>query len=393
MKRKTRIYLDSCSTTRPHATVVRDLATTAKEVYGNASSSHVAGKDSRDAVEECRKRIAKCLKVPPDRVFFTSGSTESNNIVLRGVMERHGNRGVVLTSAIEHPSGIKPLEHLSRLTKGGVRIVKIPVDGQGFLDKRALREAMREHGKNVKLASFIYGSNELGTLQDLGSIRRILGKDVFFHSDTTQAAGKYVVRGLRFVDSFSVSGHKIHGVKGTGALVVRGDLERIAPLTHGGSQEKMLRPGTESPPLIASLATAVCQNARGIRRKTAKVTAAAELVRRGLSDLGAVFNGPLSLDRRLPHLVSGSFPGVDSRRVSKLLAKDGICVSVGSACKLGKRSDVLKAAGKSKKVENGTLRVGVSEYTTAAEIDKFLSALRVALDRVRGSADTQTSRF
>eukprot|EP00899_Mesostigma_viride_P003916 jgi/Mesvir1/13525/Mv06331-RA.1 len=389
--RKPRIYLDSCSTTQPHASVVDVLADVAKRAYGNASSSHVAGRDSRAIVEACRKRIGKCLGVPPERVVFTSGSTESNNIVLHGVMEHHGNRGVVLTSAIEHPSGIKPLEHLQRITRGGVKVVKIPVDGQGFLDMEELRRAVRMYGKDVKLASFIYASNELGTIQDLGAIRRVLGRDVFFHSDTTQAAGKYVVRGLRYLDSFTVSGHKIHGVKGTGALVVRGDLDRVAPLAYGGSQERLLRPGTESPPLISSLAEAVCRNAKGIRAKTREVGDAADLVRRGMAELGAAFNGPDSPARRVPHLVSGSFVGVDSRAVSRLLAKEGICVSVGSACKLGKRSDVLKAAGKSKAHENGTIRVGVSEYTTESDVRKFLTALRAALAHVSFSAHNTPS--
>eukprot|EP00899_Mesostigma_viride_P001535 jgi/Mesvir1/11382/Mv10282-RA.1 len=306
-------------------------------------------------------------------------------------MEHHGNRGVVLTSAIEHPSGIKPLEHLQRITRGGVKVVKIPVDGQGFLDMEELRRAVRMYGKDVKLASFIYASNELGTIQDLGAIRRVLGRDVFFHSDTTQAAGKYVVRGLRYLDSFTVSGHKIHGVKGTGALVVRGDLDRVAPLAYGGSQERLLRPGTESPPLISSLAEAVCRNAKGIRAKTREVGDAADLVRRGMAELGAAFNGPDSPARRVPHLVSGSFVGVDSRAVSRLLAKEGICVSVGSACKLGKRSDVLKAAGKSKAHENGTIRVGVSEYTTESDVRKFFTALRAALAHVSFSAHNTPS--
>eukprot|EP00899_Mesostigma_viride_P022377 jgi/Mesvir1/3323/Mv05612-RA.1 len=375
--RKPRIYLDSCSTTQPHASVVDVLADVAKRAYGNASSSH----------EEDRQ----VSRGPPERVVFTSGSTESNNIVLHGVMEHHGNRGVVLTSAIEHPSGIKPLEHLQRITRGGVKVVKIPVDGQGFLDMEELRRAVRMYGKDVKLASFIYASNELGTIQDLGAIRRVLGRDVFFHSDTTQAAGKYVVRGLRYLDSFTVSGHKIHGVKGTGALVVRGDLDRVAPLAYGGSQERLLRPGTESPPLISSLAEAVCRNAKGIRAKTREVGDAADLVRRGMAELGAAFNGPDSPARRVPHLVSGSFVGVDSRAVSRLLAKEGICVSVGSACKLGKRSDVLKAAGKSKAHENGTIRVGVSEYTTESDVRKFLTALRAALAHVSFSAHNTPS--
>eukprot|EP00899_Mesostigma_viride_P003029 jgi/Mesvir1/12727/Mv22476-RA.1 len=342
----------------------------------------------RGGVQEEDRQVSRG---PPERVVFTSGSTESNNIVLHGVMEHHGNRGVVLTSAIEHPSGIKPLEHLQRITRGGVKVVKIPVDGQGFLDMEELRRAVRMYGKDVKLASFIYASNELGTIQDLGAIRRVLGRDVFFHSDTTQAAGKYVVRGLRYLDSFTVSGHKIHGVKGTGALVVRGDLDRVAPLAYGGSQERLLRPGTESPPLISSLAEAVCRNAKGIRAKTREVGDAADLVRRGMAELGAAFNGPDSPARRVPHLVSGSFVGVDSRAVSRLLAKEGICVSVGSACKLGKRSDVLKAAGKSKAHENGTIRVGVSEYTTESDVRKFLTALRAALAHVSFSAHNTPS--
>eukprot|EP00899_Mesostigma_viride_P024944 jgi/Mesvir1/5634/Mv15652-RA.1 len=283
------VYLDNISTTKPYPEVVRVMTKVAETLYGNPSSSHEVGKKARRVVERARATLARYLKEPCKAIVFTSGATESMNIVLNGVMEKHGYDGVVLTSTIEHPAGIKPLEHLHKRHK--VEVVKIPVDGEGFIDLEALKEAMKKHGSRVKLVTIMYANNEIGTLQDLRAIRKIVGKRVHFHSDTTQAAGKFRIRGVGALDSYVVSGHKIHSVKGVGALVLRRDPSCLSPLSWGGGQEKAVRPGTESPPLICALAEAVrlnCVRGAAVVNKMRKLRKA--LVTR-CAELGGVFAG------------------------------------------------------------------------------------------------------
>eukprot|EP00899_Mesostigma_viride_P007840 jgi/Mesvir1/17057/Mv16586-RA.1 len=241
------VYLDNNSTTKPHAEVAEVMKSTALSLYGNASSSHVGGRQARKVIDDSRALIARRLGVKPEGVIFTAGATESNNLLLSGFMERHGGKGVVLTTRIEHPSITQPLKHLAKASRGAIKVVWLPVDREGFVRMDKVREAMTQHRGRVKLVAVIYGNNEIGTIQDFGALRRAVGKDVHIHADTTQVAGKDLIRDQRFMNSFTLSGHKIHGVKGVGALVIRDDVHCISPLMYGGGQEGGMRPGTESP--------------------------------------------------------------------------------------------------------------------------------------------------
>eukprot|EP00899_Mesostigma_viride_P011917 jgi/Mesvir1/20726/Mv08601-RA.1 len=308
MKARKEIYLDNNSTTRPHPCVL-DVFRRVAETYGNPSSSHEIGKVSRSLVEKARADIARDLRVPARSVLFTSGATESMNIVLQGVMEKHGFEGVVLTSAIEHPAGIKPLEHLKKEHGDKITIVRLPVDAEGFVKMEALREAVDKYGSRVKLASIIYANNEIGTIQDLCAIRRVIGDRVHFHSDTTQAAGKFPLKGFG---------------------------------------ERAVRPGTESPPLIAALAEAVRVNRRHERRDVARIRALRGRLVADLEKMGAVVHGPK--DEKWP-------------------------AEPGSACHLKRRSETLKAIGLPRKLEMGTVRIGLSAYTTADEVGVLYQSL------------------
>eukprot|EP00899_Mesostigma_viride_P005157 jgi/Mesvir1/14642/Mv05312-RA.1 len=368
------VYLDNNSTTRPHPRVLDEFRRVA-EMYGNPSSSHEIGQASRAVVEKARADIARDLRVPVRSVLFTSGATESMNIVLHGVMERSGFEGVVLTSTIEHPAGIKPLEHLKKEHGDKITIVRIPVDSEGFVKTDALEEAVRKYGARIKLVSVIYANNEIGTIQDLCAIRRVVGDRVHFHSDTTQAAGKFAVKGFRCLDSFVVSGHKIHSVKGVGALVLRKDPSCLAPLTYGGGQERAVRPGTESPPLIAALAEAVRLNCRTGRSDVARIRGLRAKLVEGLEAMGAVVNGPKDERWRLPNLVSAALPVRSSRALVARLAKRGVAISTGSACHLKNRSETLKAIGLPRKLEMGTVRIGLSAFTVASDLTTLVSYL------------------
>eukprot|EP00899_Mesostigma_viride_P004133 jgi/Mesvir1/13720/Mv05693-RA.1 len=371
------VYLDNNSTTKPHAEVAEVMKSTALSLYGNASSSHVGGRQARKVIDDSRALIARRLGVKPEGVIFTAGATESNNLLLSGFMERHGGKGVVLTTRIEHPSITQPLKHLAKASRGAIKVVWLPVDREGFVRMDKVREAMTQHRGRVKLVAVIYGNNEIGTIQDFGALRRAVGKDVHIHADTTQVAGKDLIRDQRFMNSFTLSGHKIHGVKGVGALVIRDDVHCISPLMYGGGQEGGMRPGTESPPLIASLAKAVDMNMSPAgRRKWRGVRALRDAAREELEALGAVFNGPADPARRMDNIVSFSLPGTDAREVVKKLSRSGICANVGSACSRGKRSKVLQAIGVPREVEAGTIRIGFSVYNTAADVRRLMECLK-----------------
>eukprot|EP00899_Mesostigma_viride_P008164 jgi/Mesvir1/17349/Mv01329-RA.1 len=216
------VYFDNNSTTKPHKQVADTMGKTVLSLYGNASSSHVPGKESHDVIEKARAAVAKGVGADAEDVVFTGGATESNNLILHSVLERAHWKGVVLTTKIEHPSIIQPLLHIRKVSRGAVKVVQLPVDHEGFLNMDSLEEAVRKWRGRIKLCAIIYANNEIGTIQNFAAIRRAVGKDVHIHADTTQVAGKAPIEGVRYMDSFTVSGHKMHGVKGIGALVVRG---------------------------------------------------------------------------------------------------------------------------------------------------------------------------
>eukprot|EP00899_Mesostigma_viride_P026046 jgi/Mesvir1/6626/Mv16277-RA.1 len=371
------VYFDNNSTTKPHKQVADTMGKTVLSLYGNASSSHVPGKESHDVIEKARAAVAKGVGADAEDVVFTGGATESNNLILHSVLERAHWKGVVLTTKIEHPSIIQPLLHIRKVSRGAVKVVQLPVDHEGFLNMDSLEAAVRKWRGRIKLCAIIYANNEIGTIQNFAAIRRAVGKDVHIHADTTQVAGKAPIEGVRYMDSFTVSGHKMHGVKGIGALVVRGGIGDVKPMMFGGGQEHGVRPGTESPPLIASLAQAVSMNmSRKGRRDWKRVVALTQETRERLELLGAVFNGPSDPRHRMGNLISFAIPGTDGRSLVKHLSKHGICANVGSACSKAKRSRVLQSIGVPEEIEKGTVRIGLSVYTTRKDVDYLLQCLR-----------------
>eukprot|EP00899_Mesostigma_viride_P012930 jgi/Mesvir1/21638/Mv04060-RA.1 len=337
------------------------MAEVSLSLYGNASSSHVTGQASHAVIERARGIVAKGVGSKPGDVVFTAGATESNNLIIHSVLERAHWKGVVLTTKIEHPSIIQPLLNVRKVTRGAVKVIQLPVDREGFVDMESLHRVARKWKGRIKLCAVIYANNEIGTIQNFAGIRRAVGKDVHIHADTTQVAGKAPIHGKQYMDSFTVSGHKIHGIKGVGALVVRGGISDVKPMMFGGGQEHGVRPGTESPPLIASLADAVRINmSRKGRRDWKRVEVLTQSTRDGLEKLGAMFNGPSHPERRMGNLISFAIPGTDGRQLVKHLSKHDVCANVGSACSKSKRSRVLQAIGVPEDVEKATVRIGLS---------------------------------
>lgn len=370
------IYLDHHSTTPCDPRVVERMLPFFSEAFGNpASVTHQHGRRAATALEDARASVADFLRVRPGEVFFTSGATESNNTVIRGILEAGGH---AIASAIEHPSVLAPLRALE---KRGVELTLLPVDGEGFVDPDSVREAIRP---STALVSIIAANGEIGTIEPVARIAEICReRSVPFHSDATQAVGKIPFDISRIgCDLLSISAHKIYGPKGVGALVVRKGA-RPAPLLMGGGQEKGLRSGTVNVAGAVGLAAALEIRRAEMEEEAARLTALRNrLWDRLVAEVpDASVNGPREL--RLPGNLNVSFRGVDAEAV--LFALRRFSLSTGSACSSGDRepSSVLVAIGQDEPGALGSIRVGMGKSSSADEVDLLVSDLKVALDRVR----------
>ena len=366
-------YLDNSATTQ----VCREAADAAyrmmRENYGNPSSLHKIGLNAETAVEEARQVIADSLGADKKNIYFTSGGTEANNTVLFGAaqaLKRRGNR--VIVSAIEHSS---VYESAKRLAELGYDVQFAPVTEQGVVDIDALKALLTD--KTI-LVSIMTVNNETGSIQPIERIAKLVHKncpEALFHSDAVQAFGKMTIRPKKWgVDLMSVSAHKIHGAKGCGALYIR-DGARILPLLYGGEQQKKLRPGTESAPLIAAFATAAAAAVSpDLSLHTDHIR---ELNRYALKKLQAIddisVNSPIDA---LPYIINISVAGIRSETMLHHLEESGVYVSSSSACAKGKRSYVLEAMGLSDDRIDSSLRISFSRYNTTDDIDALIVGLQ-----------------
>ena len=365
----TEIYLDNSATTAVSKAAADKAYYMMTECYGNPSSLHKLGINAELAVEEAREHVAAALGAQPKNIIFTSGGTEANNTVLFGVTEalkRRGNR--VIVSAVEHSSVYESAKRLSEL---GYDVQYAPVDDHGvvFLDK--LQALLTE--KTI-LVSVMAVNNETGSVQPTEAIAKLVKKlspNAFFHVDAVQAFCKMPLKPVKWgVDFMTVSAHKIHGPKGVGALFIR-DGARLIPLIHGGEQQRKLRPGTESAPLIAAFGEAVREadipsNLSAIRELNTYATEKLKTLD------GIRFNSPKDA---LPYIINISVEGIRSETMLHHLEQSGVYVSSSSACSKGKRSYVLAAMGLSDDCIDSSIRISFSKYNTKEDIDALLSGL------------------
>ncbi|MCI7100010.1 MAG: cysteine desulfurase [Lachnospiraceae bacterium] len=361
-------YLDNSATTCAFARVCDIMMKTMSEDYGNPSSLHSKGFHAEHYVNEAREAVAKSLRVSDREIIFTSGGTESNNMALIGCAmanKRKGNH--LITTVFEHASVGNTMRFLE---EQGFRVTYLPVDHEGTVSLKALEEAICPE---TILVSVMYVNNEIGAVQPIEEIAKIIRRkkpDILFHVDAIQAFGKYVIRpGRQGIDLLSVSGHKIHGPKGTGFLYVR-DKVKIKPIIFGGEQQHGMRSGTENVPGIAGLGEAVKEIYKDHNARVAGMYELKKLFVEQLADLdGIVINGQ-PLMKGAPHIVSVSFRGVRSEVLLHALEERGIYVSAGSACSSNHPavSGTLKSIGVEKDLLDSTLRFSFSIFTTADEI-------------------------
>ena len=376
-------YLDNSATTRCSEGAAAMVMKVMREDFGNPSSMHTKGVEAEHYIREAKDFFAKNLKVDEKEIYFTSGGTESNNLALIGsamANKRSGNH--LITTSVEHASVDNPMKYLE---EQGFEVTYLPVDQDGIVSLEALKEALRPE---TILVSVMYVNNEVGAVQPVDEIAKLV-KDydskIIFHVDAIQAYGKYRIWPKKEgIDLLSVSGHKIHGPKGTGILYVNSKL-KIHPLILGGGQQKGMRSGTENVPGIAGLAEAAKECYENLDEKIDRLYALKERFVKQIEELDDVkVNGRTGRDSA-PHIVSVSFRDVRSEVLLHALEEKGIYVSAGSACSSNKPavSHTLKSMGIEKDLLGSTLRFSFCFETTEEETDYCVRELRELLPMLR----------
>jgi cysteine desulfurase len=381
------VYLDHAATTPMLPEAVAAL-TAQLSFTGNPSSLHASGRQARRIVEESRERIAAAINCRPGEVVFTSGGTEADNLALKGLYWSRGRRRI-LASAIEHHAVLDPLHWLAQ--DEGAEVTLLPVDRLGRLDLDALRAAVAEDPEDIGLISVMWANNEVGTLQPLDEVVAIATQHgIPVHTDAVQAVGSVPVDFAGSgVDALTLTGHKVGGPYGVGALVVRRELE-LTPLIHGGGQERDVRSGTIDTPAIAGLASAVEISVKHQAEHAAKVGALRDDLEARIRAVApdATFGG--DPEHRLPGHAHVQFPGCEGDSLLMLLDAQGIECSTGSACNAGvpQASHVLLAMGCTEDESRSSLRFTLGHTSTSSDVDALLAALPPAIERARAARAT-----
>lgn len=374
------VYLDNAATTKPCAPAVSAAVDAMTVNFGNPSSLHRAGLDAQLVMDKSRKIIAGTIGAAPDNIIFTSGATESNNLALRGASAAYGRkRRKIVISAVEHAS---VEETAAALEKNGFDIARISPRSDGRLYSEDFLNACDE---NTCLVSMMLVNNETGYIlpvkETFAAVKRRF-PDIITHCDCVQGYMKLPVRANSLcADLISLSAHKIHGVKGAGALYIKKGI-RVLPVAAGGKQEKGIRSGTESVPMIAAFGAAAEMLAPTIGQRYERAAGLKKYLISRLSDMEQiVVNSP---EDGSPYIINISAVGKRSEIMLHFLESKEIYVSSGSACSKGAQSGVLGQFGINDKRADSALRVSITSETTEGELDLFVSALREGLEKIRG---------
>ena len=373
-------YLDNSATTKPYDKVVEKVAQVMKNEYGNPSSLHRLGILAEKEIKLAKEEIASALRATPGEIYFTSGGTESNNMAIRGACAISRGRHIIATP-LEHPATMNTLKNLQ---KKGWRVDYIPVNKDGVISLSVFENMI---GPDTALVTAMLVNNEIGSVQPIAKMSAILKKrnpKTVFHVDAVQGFCKVScdVKALG-VDLLSISGHKIHGPKGTGALYIRKGV-RLSPILFGGGQQDNIRPGTENVPGIAGLGLAAKLCHGNMKESVPEI----ERLRKRLAD-GIVRNIPdvkiNTPNECAPHILNVSFKGVRSEVVLHSLENENIYVSSGSACSSHKKepSYVLTAIGIPRDLIDGSIRFSLSEMNTQEDIDATIEALKSLIPALR----------
>ncbi|MEE3357822.1 MAG: cysteine desulfurase NifS [Lachnospiraceae bacterium] len=378
------IYMDNAATTMPKKEVVEAMMPYLTENYGNPSAIYQFANISKAAIAKARKEVADLIHVRPETIYFTSGGTESDNWVLQEAFHNAIRNGIkephIITSRIEHHAILHTCQSLREL---GCQVTMLPVDHNGLVDPRAVRDAIQE---NTVLISIMAANNEIGTIEPITEIGEIAhGAGIPFHTDAVQAFGQIPMDVSKMpIDYLSASSHKIYGPKGVGFLYIN-EKQKTKALLHGGGQERNRRAGTENVAGIVGFGKA-CELAKNSLedRMQRESNLRDYMTNRLLKEISDVhLNGdPI---KRLPNNINLSFQGIEGESILIMLDMRGICASSGSACTAGSidPSHVLIATGLSPEEARESIRLTISDTTTKDEVDQVVDALIEITGRLR----------
>jgi cysteine desulfurase len=378
---KNLIYLDNAATTRISESVREVMEPYLSGFYGNASSLYSLGQQSAKALLQARKDIAGALNCDHRQIFFTSGGSEANNWAVKGAAALSAKQGKchIITSAFEHHAVLHVLHSLG---KSGFEVTELPVYDNGVVRIEDLEKAIRP---DTALVTIMQVNNEIGTIQPVSAIGAVCKeRGVLFHTDAVQALGNTEVDANKLdADFISLSGHKVHAMKGVGALYINKKI-RLSPYIEGGAQESGLRAGTENIAGIVGFSVAVRDAVSSLESKNAKLRPLRNKIYREVKKLEKVhLNG--DYEQRVVNNLNFSFEGIEGESLLLMLDMANICCSSGSACTSGALdpSHVLLALGLPHEVAHGSLRISMSQYTTEAEIDRFIEVLPGVVEKLR----------
>lgn len=369
------IYLDNAATTKISKTAFEAACWTIHDCYGNPSSLHKAGTEAAQMVAKARKQIARCIGAMDDEIVFTAGGSESDNLALRGIAPylKENGKTTIITSQIEHHAVLNTCKVLE---KDGFKVIYMPVDEDGRVDIEELERVMKIFKDTIGLVSIMAVNNEIGSIQlidDIGDLCQEYG--VLFMTDAVQALGHiHLDVNTSHIDLMAMSGHKIHAMKGIGALYVRRGI-KLEPVITGGGQENHLRAGTENVPGIVSMGEAAEKIIKNIDADRAYYEHLRKLFLGELDRLGV--NYVVNCSGGVPNIISLTLPKCESEAMLLLLNEKGICVSAGSACTAGSLdpSHVLKALYLDDQDASCTIRISMSANNYSNEMIQAANAI------------------
>ncbi len=381
-----RVYLDNNATTPVLPEVLEAMRPYFGEHFGNASSIHHHGQETRAAVERARESVATLLGCRASEVVFTSGGTEGDNLAIFGLAQSGDH---VIASTIEHHAVLNSCKRLAKHPEPtGCEVTYIPVDGRGLVDPADVKRAIRP---NTKLITIMFANNETGVVQPVAEIGKIAAEaDIYFHTDAVQAAGKIPIDVNKVgCDLLTISGHKLHGPQGVGALYVRKGIQ-LEPMLHGGSHERSRRAGTENVPGIvglgkaAELASAGFERGDDLRMDDQKMAAMRDRLERELLEIEATgLNGEGA--PRVPNTTNIYFDGIEGEALVIALDLKGMAVSTGAACSSGaiEPSHVLTAMGLRPDRARASIRFSLGKQSTLEDVDFALALIPETVERLR----------
>ena len=375
-----KVYLDANATTRIDKKVLETMLPFFNEIYGNASSVHAFGRESRKHVESARRKVASLLNAAqPDEIIFTSGGTESDNLAIRGVSEALANKGKhIITSSVEH---FAVLDTCKDLEKKGYEVTYLKVDAYGLVDMEELKKSIR---KDTILITIMAANNEVGTIMPFKEIGKIATENnIVFHLDAVQALGKipFDVQEIG-CDLVSISGHKLYGPKGVGALYIKKGT-KIKKCQLGGHQERNLRAGTTNTPGIVGLGKA-CEMAKE-EIASVEIKKLRDLLHQGINKSIPQIRLNGHPEHRLMNTLNITFDYLEGESILLSLDLEGIAASTGSACTSGslEPSHVLKSMGVDALFSQGSVRFSLDKYTTKEDIEYVIEQLPPIIERLR----------